>query len=153
MRGGYPVETTVLKRKEIITGIADYELGYDSVVPSTQRHLKAFPSSWRQRDALMLTVAGLPQAVAYMVGIQRQPGRMHVDKRKESLIQLTVFFPTASSGNSYALIGTNCRSLHRCLLEFGKMPFPSTGCRCHYQSFHFTTYLRIQLLSAIFQQP
>lgn len=81
VRGEYHVETQVLERKEIITCSADYVLGYD---PSGISDPKAFKSTSVIVEAKrnpLTDGGGLPQLVAYMVGIQQNRIRLEEPKR------------------------------------------------------------------------
>jgi hypothetical protein len=73
MRGEYLIETQILNGKEIISGSADYVLGYD---PTGLSIPKAFKSTSVLIEAkkYLKGDGGWPQVVAYMV-VQQQ--RMH----------------------------------------------------------------------------
>jgi hypothetical protein len=70
-------------RKEIITGITDYVLGYDPVIPSTPKTFESISVIMEAKRRLRNAggADGLPQAITYMVGIQQQRMRLEKPKR------------------------------------------------------------------------
>ncbi|KAJ9387189.1 hypothetical protein DTO063F5_3284 [Paecilomyces variotii] len=70
IRGGYPVETRVPNGKEIITGNADYALGYGSFLDDP---FECICVIIQVKDLIVSRGStGISQAVTYMVGLQQQ---------------------------------------------------------------------------------
>jgi hypothetical protein len=105
VRGEYAVKAHVLERKEVVTGNADYVLGYDPIKPSTSKAFESTSVILEAKKDLGVT-GGLAQTIAYMVGIQQQRMRL-----RELLIPRMAFFLTASVGASCALMRSDCKFL------------------------------------------
>jgi hypothetical protein len=75
IRSEYAVEAHVLERKELITGNADYVLGYDSIKPSTPKTFESTSVILEAKKDFGIA-RGFAQTVAYMVVVQQQRMRL-----------------------------------------------------------------------------